>query len=266
MYTDIKFLIIVPTLNSANILKRLVESIKIQTHQNWRIVFVDGNSNKHDEDWLINCVESDNRFLLKKESKEYQGIYPAMTLGTSFALKDDWIIFLGSDDWLSSRFSLEIIAKKIKNLNSITDSIVIFNTKFLCARTNKILRFNKVPPFKRINRKIFYILVFLGYMPAHQSACFSANILKKIMPYSNRYLLAADCDLFFKALSQKYLQIIYIDELLINIQAGGISSKLIFKRIKEVIMVYLNHFNALSFIPIILRYMQKLVSRLKNIF
>ena len=103
-------------------------------------------------------------------------------------------------------------------------------------------------------------------MPAHQSACFSYHAIKKLTPYSDRYKLAADCDLFFKILSMDNIDIFFIDEILINIQSGGISSSLIFRRLMEVILIYKRIFNIYFFIPFGLRYFRKIISRLKNIF
>lgn len=267
MVSEVSFLVIVPTLNSSGILSRLVDSLKEQTYDNWRLVFIDGNSTKYHSDWLKKCSASDSRIFLEKEENQNRGIYPAMNLGTQFANKKDWVIFLGSDDWFATNFALELIAKEISYKNCLNDSLItIFNSQLLEKRTNKVLRINKNPILKTINKKRLYFYLFFGYMPAHQSACFSYKALQKLMPYSDNYKLAADCDLFFKALNIDKLNIFFIDEVLINIQAGGISSKLIFRRIMEVVLIYKRNFNFYFFIPIIFRYLRKVISRLKNIF
>ena len=36
--------LIIPTLNSYNILPKLINSLKMQTFVNWKLIFVDGNS------------------------------------------------------------------------------------------------------------------------------------------------------------------------------------------------------------------------------
>ena len=267
MSSEISFLIIVPTLNSSRILSRLVKSLKEQTYKKWRLVIVDGLSTKYHQDWLKNCVSSDNRILLEKESEESRGIYPAMNLGTQFAIRSDCVIFLGSDDWFNSNFALEIILKKILNEKySDNSSIAIFNSQLLEKKSNKILRFNKIPTLETITKKKLFSYFLLGYMPAHQSACFSYNAIKKLTPYSDRYKLAADCDLFFKILSMDNIDIFFIDEILINIQSGGISSSLIFRRLMEVVLIYKRNFKFYFFIPIGLRYFRKIFSRLNNIF
>tara|TARA_B100000886_G_scaffold140555_1_gene95209 strand:- start:330 stop:1133 length:804 start_codon:yes stop_codon:yes gene_type:complete len=267
MVNEISFLIIVPTFNSTDILHRLVKSVREQTYRKWRLVFIDANSSKIHNNWLKKCISKDSRFLLKKETKQYKGIYPSMTLGTKLALKSDWLIFLGSDDWFNNKYSLEIIVNKIKSKKSTNGNVItLFNTQFLQDRTYKLLRFNRVPSIrKRINQKILYYLTFFGYMPPHQSACFSYFLIKKIMPYSRKYKLAADSDLFLNSFSIKNLKIIFIDELLINIQAGGISSKYLFKRVREVIRIYIDNFGFYFFIPLLCRYVRRFISRFRNI-
>ena len=42
----VKFFFLIPTLNSTNNLSRLISSFQEQTYKNWRIMFVDGFSNK----------------------------------------------------------------------------------------------------------------------------------------------------------------------------------------------------------------------------
>ena len=66
MTSEISFLIIVPTLNSSRILGRLIESLKEQTYENWRLVLIDGNSSKYHQDWLKDNVSSDNRIFLEQ--------------------------------------------------------------------------------------------------------------------------------------------------------------------------------------------------------
>ena len=69
MKKDISFLIIVPTFNSYNDLKRLFVSIKSQTFQQWRVLFIDGNSTDHHKKWIKQCTE-DERFMVINEKNK----------------------------------------------------------------------------------------------------------------------------------------------------------------------------------------------------
>ena len=50
---DVRILIIVPTLNSYLLLDNLIESLKNQSFKNWKLLFVDGNSDSNHIDFLI---------------------------------------------------------------------------------------------------------------------------------------------------------------------------------------------------------------------
>ena len=99
-------------------------------------------------------------------------------------------------------------------------SLVISNGNIINLDSKKITRRNKVPPYYLIDRKIFSNLLFRGYVPAHQTVCFSPNILKNIEEYSNDFLLASDLDMFLRlSLSKKLGNILFINNTTFNI--GG---------------------------------------------
>jgi glycosyltransferase len=264
MSEEISFLIVIPTLNSFEKLKRFRKSLISQNFEKWRVVFVDGNSNKDHKDWLNACVESDQRFCVYYENNETKGIYPSMSYGAQFANKNDWIIFLGSDDWFYSKNSLVYIANKIsQNSNEIEQKLIICGTQFIEKTTNDVIRINSVPNFRFISNKRLSKSIFFGYVPAHQSLCFSQSLLKKLMPYSTKYHLAADSELIFKMLTLNNFNIVFIKNILINIEAGGLSSRFLFKRLREVLLIYVNYFKFIFFIPLTLRYLRKILSRIK---
>ena len=267
MREEIKFLIIVPTYNSSRILGRLVESLKNQTFQNWRTIFVDAYSDNENEKLLFKYINSDKRFLIQRENDQFKGIFPSMTLGAKYATEGDWVIFLGSDDWLSSSFSLEKISRKIfENINfDNKDLAIIFKTYFLASGNNKLLRHNKIPAKGFINKKKLSNLLYFGFIPVHQSVCFSKKLLEKIMPYSNEYKLASDCDLFFRLSMINNLHLIVLDEVLINIQSGGLSSRSFYRRTKEVVLIYKKKYMNYFIIPLLLRYLRKICLRIRNI-
>jgi hypothetical protein len=107
--------------------------------------------------------------------------------------------------------------------------------------------------------------MFFGYMPIHQSACFSYKTLSQISPYSGDYYLAADSDLFLRLLTLKSLNLFFLDETFINIQSGGISHRRLFRRLKEVILIYFDFYNSIFLIPFLFRYFRKLFTRIRSI-
>ena len=63
----ISILIIVPTKNSTKYLKKFVKSLLDQEDPNWRVIFVDYNSEKFHNDYLKNLCHLDKRFNIKKQ-------------------------------------------------------------------------------------------------------------------------------------------------------------------------------------------------------
>ena len=264
MDNKVNFLIIVPTYNSYKNLEELVSSLKSQIYKNWKVIFIDAPSNENHKNWLKTCAKSDSRFSVVEERKDSRGIFPAMSYGVEFANNNEWIIFLGSDDWFSSNKSLITIKRKILFFQEtkINPKLFIFGTQFLKEKSKRIIRYDSFPNIKFSTNIELSKLIFFGYVPTHQSLCFSSDLIKKIMPYSLNYLLAGDLDIIFKMLDIEKFDIAFIKDKLVNIQSGGISSKLLFTRLKEVLIIYFEYYKYIFVIPFFLRYFRKFLSRI----
>ena len=89
MNKKISFLIIVPTLNSFQKLGNLVKSLKFQSYNDWKVIFIDGPSSKKHKEWIMACSKRDNRFLVKEEKANIKGIFPSMSYGVELAKEND---------------------------------------------------------------------------------------------------------------------------------------------------------------------------------
>ena len=103
------FFFVVPTLNSSDNLSRLIISLKEQTYSNWRVLFIDGGSDKYNLDKLINFCNNHDKFNWKKQTDNPNGIYGAMNEGFVESKENEWLIFWGSDDFASNYLILEKI-------------------------------------------------------------------------------------------------------------------------------------------------------------
>lgn len=112
MNSNIKYSIIVPNYNKEVYIEECINSILNQTYKNYEIIMIDDGSTD-------NSVEVINKFninLLKTNRLQAGG---ARNLGLKHAT-GDYIIFLDSDDYLSSNNVLEKLTK------IITDEELIF--------------------------------------------------------------------------------------------------------------------------------------------
>ena len=225
--------IIVPTKNSGKVINRLVTSLKSQVYQNWRVIFVDGSNNHQQKNLLKDFSKLDSRFEIVYEDKNKKGIYEAMNKGIEFIKKNEWVIFLGSDDWLSSPLALQKLNYQLNKEENVFIDMFIYETKYIKPFSFKISRFNNLPNRLFINKSQFLNLILRGYSPIHQSACFSSDLIKKLAPYNTNFYLAADLELFFRIFYLKEVNIKFIHSNFVSIEGGGKSSKYKFLRIKE---------------------------------
>merc|ERR1712216_228753 len=100
---EIKILFIVPTLNSSNQLKRLVESLKSQTYNNWRILIIDGGSTKENLRYIQSLSAINDAITYENEKKGPKSIYRAMNQGWKQSKQNEWVIFWGADDWAPNK-------------------------------------------------------------------------------------------------------------------------------------------------------------------
>ena len=262
---QITFLFIVPTLNSYKKLHKLINSLTNQTYVSWRCILVDGDSNEKHKKWVESIVKKDQRFISINENKNQRGIYPAMSKGYESAFKNDWIIFLGSDDWLSSRNVISSLAESISKNSFKKIDLLISSTDLVNPKTKKISRSHPVKSDIFVERERFLKLLFFGFMPNHQSLCFSYDLLGTLMPYSEDFDFASDNELILKlSLCKKFKRILFCTQKTINIEAGGISSKFILKRTLEVAKIYFRYYKFKFFIPFSLRYINRIRYKILN--
>jgi len=105
--------IIIPTYNSENTVKNAIDSILSQTFKEYEILIIDNQS----RDETIPLVQ---QYMLNYNSVRYisekdNGIYDAMNKGISLA-KGEWVYFLGSDDRLFGKDTIEEIFSNKDNL------------------------------------------------------------------------------------------------------------------------------------------------------
>lgn len=142
---DINFGLIIPSFNSEKTICKCLESIKAQEYQNWHAIIVDDCSSDGSFDIIRKFVQSDNRFsVLKLDSKRYGG--GARNVGID-NLPDyiDYVVFVDSDDYLYSKYTLSSIFCKIKEFNN-PDCILL---PFIDNYNKNIVRmdFTSVPMF-----------------------------------------------------------------------------------------------------------------------
>ncbi|MDD3685586.1 MAG: glycosyltransferase family 2 protein [Bacteroidales bacterium] len=124
------FSIIIPTYNRAHMLSKALESVHVQTFNDWECIVVDDGSTDNTKELLQQWIKKDNRFrYIYQENAERSA---ARNNGINNA-KGDYICFLDSDDYFNEtrleKLYIAINNSKIKNALFFTD--ISFNNNGL---------------------------------------------------------------------------------------------------------------------------------------
>ena len=258
MITSIK--IIVPTLNSYLILPKLINSLKIQTWNDWNLLFVDGDSSEKHFNWIKTLCLDDSRLNIIKQDKRSKGIYGAMNKGFKTIKDNELVLFWGSDDWAISPSAFEDIISKVNSFKNKYD-LLICRGRYIDSKSKKIIR--KSYFFKNkfsiyLDRKMFSKRLFLGMTPPHQTTFFTKSAFDKLSSFSENLELASDLDYFLNFSRIDEISIIVLNNQLVNMSTNGVSSKKNILRFKEVFYSYKKFFGIFFFVPYTLRYLRRI--------
>lgn len=114
MNNDIRFSIIIPTYNRAELLKRAVNSVLNQDYSNFELIVVDDGSTDNTKEEIAPFLQKEKRISYYKKKNEERAV--ARNFGTKIA-KGSYVNFLDSDDTLYPNH-LSIAKKAIENLSA----------------------------------------------------------------------------------------------------------------------------------------------------
>ena len=264
---NINFLVVVPTLNSYQLLPRFTQSLQSQTFRDWRCLFIDGPSCQAHRQWLSNCCQTDPRFQWSEQKPIHHRIFGAMNQGFQEAQPGEWILFWGSDDWAASSTVLQRLSEAIptQSQDKSTDLVIAkgryANTQGQLSRRTA---FSAKGSCIDLNAASFRRKLFLGQTPPHQGTLFGPSVQRKLNQYDEHYPLAADLDYFLRLSNQKALNIRCIDLELIHMSDGGVSGQHTKSRFNQVKTTYQQTFGSLWWVPFISRYIRRLTSAWKR--
>lgn len=173
--------IIIATYNAEKTLHDALESVLNQSFQDWECIIVDGASKDSTIEIVKEYMKEDSRFRYISEPDN--GIYDAFNKGWKMA-KGQWILYLGSDDELTSEGLNTLIA------NSDGADIVYGNTLFRKAGVSKLrLQISSKPK--------------MGGFCCHQSLIMKRDVILKLGGFDMQYKILADKDLICRAMKEK---------------------------------------------------------------
>ena len=194
--------IIIPTFNSEDTIRRVIDSVIKQTYQNWEI-------------WIIDGCSTDNTInVIKEYSNVYQqinyisepdsGIYDAINKGIALS-KGEWLYFTGSDDMICDGCVLQNVYDTIKRNPGVD---IIYGRAHMGFLTKNI----------RKGTDLLY------YCPCHQTMFYKKSVFDKVGKFLTKYKVSADWHHTLMWYSSTEIKYTYIDCCIAVYATNGYSS------------------------------------------
>lgn len=180
--------IIMTSFNYANFITEAIDSVIMQTYDNWELIIVDDGSNDNSIQIIEDYVKKHlNIFLYTHKNNSNLGIIKSMQLGIKKAT-GEYIAFLESDDYWDE----EYLAEKVELFNCHKDVGLIFNDVETIGEPDKI---NLLENYLNVCREIYKKLA----QPCNASKyIFSINIIPTFSCWMTRKSLLENCDFNLK--------------------------------------------------------------------
>lgn len=208
-----KISVITATYNSSATVRDTLESILLQTHQDWELIIEDGLS----KDETLSIVQEygqrcSGRMHIFSEKDE--GLYDAMNRGIARAT-GDVIGILNSDDFYHDEHVLEDINRAMEGQPV---DCIYGDLKFVQANnTNKVVRIWKGSQHESG--------AFLrGWHPAHPTFYARREYFIKLGAFKTQYAVSADFELMLRFIEVAGLRNRYISRYFVKMRMGGESN------------------------------------------
>jgi glycosyltransferase len=228
--------------NKKNLLISL-ESVLSQSLKNFEYIIYDGMSSDGTKSIIQKYLNKNIKYICKRDKNYYEGLNYAIKNATG-----DYIGILNAGDKYFNSNVLDKIHKKIleKKCDLLSGNLVYFNEKNYSRRVWNF-------PVKNLNA-----------LTALKIASPTVFIKRKIAlsnPYNTNYNISSDTDFNLK-ISKKNLNYIYLNQFIVLMKTGGLSTnpKFFFIKMVQDILILRKYF---KFIYLFI-YLYKIFSKLKT--
>ena len=180
--------VVMPVYNCAEYLKDAIESILVQTFDDFEFIIINDGSTDESPAILNYYASKDAR--IKVIDQTNQGIVTALNKGLSVA-KGEWIFRMDQDDIsLPNRFKLQVqLIKKDPTL------VLLGGWSQQIDAQGNLLKINKLPAK---NNQLINAMEGLRPFFAHPTACFRRDVVLRIGGYRERFRVAEDGELWLR--------------------------------------------------------------------
>jgi glycosyltransferase involved in cell wall biosynthesis len=209
--SEISFSVIVPVYNNVQFIKRCIDSFEQQSYQYKELLIIDGGST----DGTVNILENNSKRINYWESTSDRGIYHAFNKGV-YKSSGQWIIFLGSDDWL---YDSNVLAKVADAIAMEKSKPSLFYGKVaLVSPEGRLLEV--VNKSWKKSRKSFLQVFNIN----HQGIFHHRNLFERNNLFDESFRLAGDYELLLRS-AKHGMSVVSLDDLIVTCrQVGGLTT------------------------------------------
>ena len=205
-----KVSIITSCYNREATIAQAIESVIRQDYPCIEYIVIDGAS----DDRSLEIINAYSDRIAKIISEPDSGMYEGINKGIR-AATGDIIGLLHSDDFL---FDTHIITKIVEKFESTDADIVYGNGLFVDPLlTDKTIRDWRSGCYRRWK-------VRTGWLPLHPTVYVRRAALDRYGLYDESYQIAADSDFLVRYLYEARLSVAYLDEYVVKMRMGGLST------------------------------------------
>jgi glycosyltransferase involved in cell wall biosynthesis len=202
--------IIIPTFNSAETIKRCLDSIGNQTFKDLEIVVQDGCSTDNTLDIVRQFQKANEGVEVRPERARDRGVYDAMNRAVSRA-RGTWLYFLGSDDELHDQHVLK----------TLMSSKYIDNNDVLYGNV-QVIGYGGWAPHNSLYDGPFDLSKLLNRNICHQAIFYRADLARRVGGFNLDYHLCADWDFTLRCWALTKFK--YVDLVVAKFHAGGLTN------------------------------------------
>lgn len=205
MYHATKISIITPTFNAAATIAACIESVATQNYP-------------EKEHWIIDGASTDNTIAIVQQyaavyphirylSEKDKGIYDAMNKGIALS-EGEWLYFLGADDQLYTKDTLETVAQHFGN-----NDVIYGNVQMINDQDNNSFIYDGAFDILKIQYKNI----------CHQAIFCKRSVFHKLGNFNLSYPINADWEFNFKWIFNKNIRAVYTDTIIAWYNQTGVS-------------------------------------------
>ena len=203
--------IIIATWNSAGTIRDTLESLYSQRWKDVEVVVIDGQSTDNTLD-IVKEYEARFDGRLKWISEPDRGLYDAMNKGLAMAT-GDVVGILNSDDFYTSDYVLERVAREIEGVDAVYGDIHFVSPDDL----SKCVRYYSSRSFRPRQMRF-------GFMPAHPSFYCRRHVYQALGAFDLQFKVAADFEQLLRLIYTHRISTKYIPMDFVTMRTGGAST------------------------------------------